>query len=135
MKRGILVSAICGTIALADGQATFEKLCASCHIKEISQKETMQKLKSLKAPPMIEISNRLKSMISIKGRDSDVHRGVVIAFIKDYVTNPDIMKGMCQPMAFERFGQMPSLKGKITEAELQEVAEWIYDYYEKKPFK
>jgi len=37
-------------------------------------------------------------------------------------------------MAVDRFGVMPSQKGKLSEEELQTVAEWIYDYFEGKKF-
>ena len=42
---------------------------------------------------------------------------------------------MCHAGALERFGTMPSLKGKINEEEKQAVAEWIYDRYEGIEFK
>ena len=90
--------------------------------------------KSLKAPPMIEVSNKLKENIQTKDEDSDVKRRVVIAFIKDYIDNPSIQYSMCEPMALEHFGVMPSLKGKLDEKQKQAVAEWIYDHYEGKTF-
>ena len=84
---------------------------------------------------MVEVSIRLKEMIKITDDvDNIIHKGVVIAFIKDYVVNPDIEKSMCHAMALDRFGTMPSLKEKISDDELQSVAEWIYDYFEGKKF-
>lgn len=117
-----------------DGEVLFEKNCAQCHIKEISKEQTLKNLDTLKAPPMIEVSHQLKEMIRIKNKDTDVHRGVVVAFIKHYIQNPDIMIGMCNPGAMERFGEMPSLQGKLSEEEREAVAKWVYDYYEGKKF-
>ncbi len=96
----------------------------------MSKEETVKKFKTLKAPPMLEVSNRVKENIIIKDDDEDIHRRVVIAFIKDYIDNPSLDYSMCHAMAIERFGIMPSQKGKLDEAEKQAVAEWIYDRYE-----
>lgn len=79
---------------------------------------------------MLEVSNRLKENVVIKDDDDDVKRRVIIAFIKDYIEHPSVQYSMCHPMALERFGTMPSLKGKLTEEEKQAVAEWVYDRYE-----
>ncbi len=117
------------------GEQVYEKHCAKCHIKEITKAQTLKRLNTLKAPPMIEVSNRLKEQIIIKSNDEDIHRGVVIAFVKHYIENPDMMIGMCNPAAFDKFDEMPSLKGKLTEEEKQAVAQWLYDYYEDKKFK
>ncbi len=42
---------------------------------------------------------------------------------------------MCHAMALERFGVMPSLKGKLSKDEISVVTEWIYDRYEGVEFK
>jgi mono/diheme cytochrome c family protein len=120
---------------ISAGEKIFQNKCASCHIKITTKDEALKNIKELKAPPMVEVSSRLKEMIKITDDIDDmIHKGVVIAFIKDYVIYPDIEKSMCHAMAVDRFGTMPSLKGKITEEELQSVAEWIYDYFEGKKF-
>jgi mono/diheme cytochrome c family protein len=135
MRLTLFVFILFGSLAAEPGEALFDNHCAKCHVREISKAETLRKLGTLKAPPMIEVSNRLKSHIMIKGGDEDVHRGVVIAFIKHYIEYPDIMIGMCNPGAMERFGEMPSLKGKLSDTEKQVVAEWVYDYFENKRFE
>lgn len=118
------------------GEEVYENHCSKCHIKEsVNKAQTVKRVKTLKAPPFIEVSNRLKEQITIKSKDEDIHREVVIAFIKHYIENPDMMIGMCNPGAFERFGEMPSLKGKLSDEELQAVSEWLYDNYEGKKFE
>jgi mono/diheme cytochrome c family protein len=122
--------------ASENGEKVYEKHCSKCHIKEsVSQAQTVKRMGNLKAPPFIEVSNRLKEQIVIKSGDEDIHREVVIAFIKHYIQNPDMMIGMCNPGAFERFGEMPSLKAKLTDQEMQTVAEWLYDNYEGEKFE
>jgi hypothetical protein len=41
---------------------------------------------------------------------------------------------MCHAMALEKFGVMPSQKGKLTNEELDAVAKWVYDNYIGKKF-
>jgi len=118
-----------------DGEKVFDKACASCHIKMITAQETKKVFKTLKAPPMVEVSGQLKKNIKIvEDIDDEIHRAVVIAFIKDYVIYPHLDKSMCQAMALERFDLMPSLKGKLSEEELNAVAAWVYDFYVGKKF-
>ena len=140
MKK-ILLLLTASTLALMgaeqklNGETVFDNKCVSCHIKTITKKETMKIFKTLKAPPMIEVSNQLKDNIKIVDDiDDDMHRAVVIAFIKDYVMYPHLDKSMCEAMALERFSLMPSQKGKLTEEELNVVSAWVYDYYKGKKF-
>ena len=121
--------------AKIDGGKVFEAKCASCHIKMITKEEAMKMLKSIKAPPMVEVSRQLKDNIRIvDDLDDEIHRAVVIAFIKDYVIYPTLEKSMCEAMALEKHGVMPSQKGNLTEEELNAVSTWVYDYYIGKKF-
>ena len=117
------------------GYEVFKKKCASCHIETITKKETLKIFKTLKAPPMVEVSNRLKENIIIADDDDDVKRRVVIAFVKDYIQHPDLQYSMCHPMAIERFGIMPSQKENLTQTEIHDVAVWVYDRYEDVGFE
>lgn len=117
-----------------EGYGVYQKNCMQCHVEMMEKSAVLKNLKNLKAPPMVEVSGRLKENIVIKEEDSDVKRRVIIAFIKDYIENPSVQYSMCHPMAIERFGIMPSLKGKLSEEERQAVAEWVYDRYEKVTF-
>jgi len=118
-----------------DGEKIFDAKCSECHVKMMSKKEAMKHFKEMKAPPMIEVAHKLKSNIKIvDDLDDEIHRAVVVAFIKDYAINPHLDKSMCNSGALERFGVMPSQKGKINEEELDALAKWIYDYYQGKKF-
>jgi len=130
-----MISSLMAETQAIDGEKVFEQKCASCHIKMISKEELLKKIKTVKAPPMVEVSSQLKNNIKIvDDLDDEIHRAVVIAFIKDYVIYPHLDKSMCQAMALDKFGLMPSLKGKISEEELNAVAAWVYDYYQGKKF-
>ncbi len=135
MKNALSILLLSTLAFGADGYDVFKNKCSQCHMEMMSKEETVKKFKTLKAPPMLEVSNRVKENIIIKDDDEDIHRRVVIAFIKDYIDNPSLDYSMCHAMAIERFGIMPSQKGKLDEAEKQAVAEWIYDRYEGHYFK
>lgn len=135
MKMIVLLLFSALVLSAEEGYAVYKKVCASCHIEELTKKETLARFKTLKAPPMIEVANRIKHNVIIADGDEDIHRQVVIAFVKHYIEHPDIEYSMCDPMALEKFGQMPSLKGKLTDTEKQAVAEWLYDRFENKTFQ
>ncbi|WP_295054134.1 c-type cytochrome [Sulfuricurvum sp.] len=119
----------------ADGYSVYQKHCMQCHVEIMEKKEVLRVFHTLKAPPMVEVSNRLKENVVISDDDNDVKRRVIIAFIKDYIENPSVQYSMCHPMAIEKFGIMPSLKGKLSEEERQAVAEWVHDRYSGVTFK
>lgn len=119
----------------ADGYHVYQKNCMKCHVEMMEKQEVLKKINTLKAPPMVEVANRLRENIIIADEDNDVKRRVTIAFIKDYIENPSVQYSMCHPMAIEKFGIMPSLKGKLTEDEKQAVAEWIIDRYHEYNFR
>lgn len=133
-KIGILIGLAC-TLYSADGYSVYKKQCMQCHVEFMEKTEVLKKLHTLKAPPMVEVSNRLRENIIIADEDEDVKRRVTIAFIKDYMDNPSVQYSMCHPMAIEKFGIMPSQKGKLNEDEKQAVAEWIIDRYKGVTFK
>ncbi len=129
------VVSLMGAEEKVDGEKVFDKACASCHIKMITAEETKKVFKTLKAPPMIEVSGQLKNNIKIvEDIDDEIHRAVVIAFIKDYVIYPHMDKAMCEAMALDIFDLMPSMKGKLSEEELNAVSAWVYDFYVGKKF-
>lgn len=136
MKKTILSTILLASALLgADGYEVYKKNCMECHVELMSAAKAMKTLGKLKAPPMVEVSNRLKENIIIKDDDDDVHRYLMVLFIKDYIQNPNLQNTMCHPGAVERFGVMPSQKGKLNEDEKQAVAEWIYDRYEGVKFE
>ena len=113
-----------------DGYEVYKAKCQMCHVEMMKSKEALASLGTLRAPPMLEVSNRLKDMIQLKEEDEEVSRELILTFIRDYVMNPHIDKSMCHLGALDRFDVMPSMKGQLTEAELKAVAEWVYDRYE-----
>ncbi|MDO8454439.1 MAG: c-type cytochrome [Sulfurimonas sp.] len=130
MKKVVTTSLLLGaTLFASDGYEVYRKNCMSCHVEIMEKDKALKNLKDMKAPPMVEVSNRLKENIIIKDDEEDLHRHLFILFVKDYISNPKIDNSMCHVGALERFGVMPSLEGKINSEEKQAVAEWLYDRY------
>ena len=136
MKKSLVPLLLLTSSLLAnDGYEVYKKNCKSCHVEMMSVKEVMANLSSMKAPPMVEVSGRLKENIKTTDEEDDVDRHLFILFVKDYIMHPNLDFSMCHAGALERFGTMPSMKGKITEKEANAVAIWLYDRYEDVEFK
>ena len=122
----------------SEGKEIYEKKCASCHKEYISMDRLKKNyldhnntLLKLTAPTINQLSYRLKQRIGDPKGDNDMHRMEVSAFISDYVYNPDRDKSVCLPDVMQHFETMPSLQGKVSEDELEEVNTFIYEYDEK----
>jgi len=121
-----------------EGEAVFDKKCLSCHVKFIAMSKLKENyldhnntLLKLTAPTLNQLSYRLKQRIGDPKGDNDMHRMEVAAFISEYVLYPDRQKSLCLEDVMQHFKTMPSLKGKISEEELDEVSTYIYDADEK----
>lgn len=114
--------------------ALFEQKCKMCHAATLPK--TQQDKNKIVSPPMAIVMKN-----TIMGIDAELDAGtheseirkIAIPFMKDYLYNPDRKKTNCEDISFERFGMMPSLKGFITEDELDVVLPWVYDNF--KPTK
>ncbi len=127
MKLLIILLTAC---TLWASESLFDQYCETCHLKEkTSFAEMKEKRASLLAPPMSIVIQRLKNVIDVKIDDDDVKKAVTVAFIKDYVLQPSIDKGLCRVNCFVQFGVMPSQKGQIPSDTIEEIASWAYDTY------
>lgn len=135
MKKMLLTSLLLASSLFAvDGYDVYKKNCMVCHIEMMKKSEVKANIHKMVAPPMVEVSGRLKENIQTTDEEEDVNRYLFILFVKDYIQNPNLDNSMCNPGAIEKFGLMPSLKGKLSEQEKQAVAEWLYDRYENIKF-
>ena len=114
------------------GEKVFENKCSQCHIKfenmDILMKNFVEednKLLNLKGPAGNQISFRLKQQIG-SAEDIEFHIMETSDFVKDYLINPDKNKTICLQGVVRHFDTMPSMKGKISEEEMEEVAFFLY---------
>lgn len=133
----IVLGALCilGSLFAMEGKDVYEKKCASCHSTYIPMSrltenfmEQNNTLLKLKAPTLNQLSFRLKQQIGDPKGDNDMHRMEVGAFIADYLNYPDKQKSVCMPEVIKYFETMPSMKGQLSEDEVEAVSEFIYEY-------
>lgn len=136
-----LIAAITSLFALPEefdrdryevGEKIFENKCSECHVKSMDIQLLMKnfilednKLLNLKAPTGNEISFRLKQQIGSK-EDVEFQIEEDIDFVKDYLFNPDKAKTICLEGVIKHFDTMPSMEGKITEEEIEDVTFFLY---------
>jgi len=106
----------------SSGEQLFTQKCASCHT--LTHPQDMSKVI---APALNGVMRHLKMNFSDKSK--------AVAFIQDYVINPDASKAICMPQKIKRFGLMPSMKGVVTPEELAVIASWMFDNYPQKGFR
>jgi mono/diheme cytochrome c family protein len=128
MKKLLLIStalALSASITWADnnGEALMKKHCASCHML---QAPTWEMIPTLKVPAMDAVVFHIKNAIENPKEQK--------AFIVDYVQNPDKSKSVCESNKVQQYGLMPSLKGKVSPAELETIAEYMLEAYPHKAF-
>lgn len=114
-KKLFFILSLYATAMMADSaQTLFEQKCAMCH----TVSKTFDR-NSVVAPP----ASRLMMHMNVEF-ESDEKK---IAHIKDFVMNPTEAKAICP--SIRRFGLMPSQKDNVTEAELDNIAEWMVTFY------
>lgn len=119
----------------SEGKEVYQQKCASCHESFIPMEKLMENfmeknntMLQLKAPTLNQLSFRLKQQIGDPKGDEDMHRMEVGAFIADYLNNPDKQKSVCLPDVIKYFETMPSMKGQLSEDEIEAVSEFLYEY-------
>jgi len=141
MKKLILTMGIFGLVVqtlqakeVRTAPVLFEKKCQMCHASTLPK--TPQEQNKMVSPPMAVVMKN-----TVMGIDAELDAGtpegeirkIAIPFMKEYLYNPDRKKSNCEDISFDRFGVMPSLKGFISEEELDVVLPWVYDTF--KPTK
>jgi len=138
-KKAIIFVMLCSLFALADeGKVLFDKHCVSCHTPFIAMSKLKENfldknntLLHLKAPTLNQLSYRLKQQVGDRHGDEDLHRMEVTAFMSDYVIHPDSSKSVCLDDVMQYFQTMSSLKGKVTDDELETIGDYLYDFDDK----
>ena len=133
--KSLVLLAFAYVLLIADGKTIYKQKCASCHKQYISMAELKENFVdfanrklNLKAPTLNQLSFRLKREIGDMDGDEDFHKMEVVEFIKDYSFFPKAQKSLCVSSVQKAFKTMPSMKGKISEEDLEEVAIYIYDF-------
>lgn len=119
MNKIVLLLTVAGTMTFANNGAELMKAnCASCHMLT---SPTPDMIPTLKAPAMDAVVFHLKEDMKDEKE--------IKAFIVDYTQNPLASKSVCESNKVQKFGVMPSLKGKVSPEELGAIAEHMIATY------
>ncbi len=109
-----------------DGKKLLEQKCTKCHNIDLPPKT----FEDEKAPPMMAVAFHIRSFIKTEDESQRIPKAV--AFVKDYVINPSASKSFCDKESLKTYGIMPSQKGKVTQDELQAIAEYMFSHFTEK---
>jgi len=124
MKKTLLLLAFASTMVFASNGAELTKTnCASCHMLTTP---TPDMIPTMKSPPMDAVMYHINLVMQAKKEIKD--------FIMDYAINPDASKSVCESNKVQKYGVMPSLKGKISQKDLAAIAEHMIATYPSKEF-
>ena len=119
MNKTLLLLSLASSILFAsNGAGLTKENCASCHMLTSPTPEMIPKLK---VPAMEAVMFHIK--LNIKDKE-DIKK-----FIVDYTQNPAASKSVCESNKVQKFGVMPSLKGKISEQDLETISDYLTDNY------
>jgi mono/diheme cytochrome c family protein len=111
------------------GEAIYNAKCATCHTldvkKDMTGKDRAEMMKNFKAPPMAKVSAKVRDSFKEDANKS-------IAFVADYIVNPDINKSLCMAMAVKKFGVMPAVGKGMTSKEIAVVSKWLVTNFDRK---
>ena len=124
MKKTLLFLTTINSILLATTPAELTKNnCTACHILSTP---TPEQISTLQAPPMEAVMLHVKMVYDNKKSSRE--------FIVDYVQNPSASKSVCESNKVQKFGVMPSIKGKVSPEDIEKIADYLYDNYPTKKF-
>lgn len=98
----------------SNGAKLTEANCASCHILTMP---TPSMIPTMKAPAMDAVMFHINLDMNDKNK--------IKAFIMDYAINPKASKSVCESDKVQKFGVMPSLKGKVSAQDLETIADHL----------
>ena len=120
MKKLIIATLLLTTALSATDQGAqlVDQKCTQCHLfSSSSAKLTDGKMGG---PPMWGIMKKVRN----KYPTSEER----IAFINDYAMEPTEEKMLFPAATREYFGVMPSMRDKVTDEEMQQIAEYLEQY-------
>ena len=135
MKLFITVIAICllNTSVFAkkerSAEQIWQKKCAMCH--NLNKPNNIIQKKNMVAPPIyVAMKSVVVTIDAVDGPFTPKElREESIEVLKDFIYNPTKDKINCEDKTVKKFGMMPSLKGFISQKELDKVIPWVYDKF------
>lgn len=124
MKKTLfLLSCATSFLFATSGVELTKAKCASCHMLTTP---TPDMIPTMKAPAMDAVMYHI-NLVMYKPEE-------IKAFIMDYVINPDAAKSVCESNKVQSFGVMPSLKGKVSQKDLETITEYVMETFPSSEF-
>jgi len=138
MKTIVSLIVLLNTVLFAlSGEEVFSKKCASCHesyipqVKIISNAEHNNSELHLKAPTLTEMSFMIKDQIGDRKTDAEGQTFQIEEWLTQYLDDPDSVKKSVPKKFTHFFKPMPSMKGQVSEEEIEALSDYIYEYSKK----
>jgi len=137
--KSILLGIIALTTLIFSNSAEeiFNKKCKSCHQGYIAESQLLinyeqnnSKL-NLKAPTLTELSFALRDQVGDRKADRESQLMEIEDFLTSYLENPDKNRTILPLNVVENFKSMPSMRGQISEEEIELLAPYMFDYSEE----
>ncbi len=111
------------TVFAQSGTELFTNYCSSCHATVVGTNESGGEVTNIyEAPYIKDVVSKLKTETKTKEE--------FLAFVKDYIENPDKRKSLYGKRAIKDFGLMPSLKGVMSDDDSTKLANYLYSDYD-----
>ncbi len=126
------------------GKKIFKAKCSSCHKGYISEKvlennfyKRDNKVLNLKAPTVNMLAYFIKEAPEHIGdkNDPEMQRMEIGDFVQDYVYNPNRKNSVIPNHFLKYFDLKKSMKGKISQEELSNISDYLFDYKARKSEK
>jgi len=133
LKKILIFLPIASTVLFAEptGDKLFEANCAKCHatILGVSNDDGYENDYITSAPYITDLVKKLKE--ETKSQDE------FKKFVKEYIQNPDKRKSLYGKKGIKKFGLMPSLKGAMSDSEIEILTDYLYNekFNHKEPKK
>ncbi len=111
----------------------YQKKCAMCH--NIEAPESIAQRDAMVAPYLrLALRSVYIGVDALEEPKTKAeHKKLTLEFLKDYMINPHRDKSYCEDIIFEKYQTMPSMKGFISEQQLESVLSYIYDNFSPTP--
>lgn len=76
---------------------------------------------------MMAVAFHIRDFIQADSESDKIPKA--IEFVKDYVVNPSASKSFCDKKSLQSYGVMPSQKGKVSQDELEAIAEYMFEHF------
>lgn len=106
---------------VSKGEKLFDEKCSLCHLK--APASCTSKIE-MTGPDMQTVSKEIIQYFT--NEKGNFNKEKAIEFVSDYVYYPNEIKALLKQSQNRKYGIMPSLKGSVSQEELEEIADFIF---------